>query len=50
MTYKCYDSGIFRCLIQVQVDKHIYSRRIDVNATNVDYSRVLIDQSGGEVK
>ena len=34
----------------MQVDKHIYSRRIDVNATNVDYSRVLIDQSGGEVK
>ena len=43
VTYKSYESGIFRALIEVGVDKHIYSRRIDVNATNVDYSRLLID-------
>ncbi len=37
-------------MVEVNVDGLIYSKNIDVNVTSVDYNKVLIDESGGEIK
>lgn len=37
-------------LVQVVVEDYIYNNNITVNATVIDYNRVIIDRSGGEIK
>jgi len=34
----------------VVVEDYIYNNNITVNATVIDYNRVIIDRSGGEIK
>jgi len=50
LTFKSYESGNFKSTIQVYVENFIYHKNILVNAIYLDYNRILIDKSGGEVK
>lgn len=44
--YKPKDAGIFRGLVEVVADGQSLQKTIDINATSIEFTRFLIDESG----
>ena len=50
LNYKPKDAGIFRGLIEVETEAHTLQKQIDVNATSVEFTRFIIDETGSKVE
>lgn len=44
--YKPKDAGIFRGLVEVVADGQSLQKTIDINATSIEFTRFLIDETG----